>query len=694
MLYTSQEISLTPSGKAVQKDGKWHTLGKESLLELQSNSDCFHGGWHYINIEIKSNPEGFSPVLISEYNNVKEIITLPFFKGKYNGFIKLPANISRLFFIASPWPLNFEIIDFRLRRIGATLFLINKHLLFFKYIFSRRILKRIIDIFFHSREGFLFHAKETCKLFINQGVDGLRNGLDTYSYNMYQKPTLPDKYWYLYYQHKKDYYKQLLSASEELTTFIPESISFANQIKQPSSSIDDADYVVLVSENTVLEPTALARIAQAGAQTHADLIYGDEIFTVNHEDWEIVTRPAFSLDLFFYYPFLGSVVAVKKAIYQDLYPDRNIKNPSPDILCHLLKHCQTVTHIPDILCKTYKIQQFDPEILSSSVTSYLKYKKIDAVVDGNDNIGNDVRYRINKKWKATIIIPTKNNVDILKRCIQSIEETCPSETYDLIVVDNGSDDKATLTYLQLLKRKQHTVIPYDKEFNYSEINNIAVDASPKENEYLVLMNNDIEVLTTDWLTRMIENINRREVGIITPLLIYPDKKVQHAGVVLGYCGGIANHISKYEPTYSDNSGNTRSPGYGNYLTAIRDYSAVTAACMAIRRSVFDQLNGFNEDFRVGLNDIDLCIRATQLGLKVLYDGKIVMIHHESYSRSNNNKDYFHPEDNELFKKIYAAQLQNSDIWFNPLLSTEHFKHTPAEGLTAKTNLDLRTIKLN
>jgi hypothetical protein len=197
------------------------------------------------------------------------------------------------------------------------------------------------------------------------------------------------------------------------------------------------------------------------------------------------------------------------------------------------------------------------------------------------------------------------------------------------------------------------------------MNNVAVAQHGADCEFVLFLNNDIEAITDGWLDRMRSLANRAEVGAVGALLLYPDKRVQHAGVILGF-NGSAEATFKFEFAYLDNKG-TRNLGYNCSLTSVRDYSAVTAACLMMRRSVFEDLGGFDEKLVVGFNDVDLCLRVREMGLKVLYDGATVLFHYESATRSQ-TKQVMHPEDTELMLERHAGILRDGDPFYNPNLS--------------------------
>ena len=264
---------------------------------------------------------------------------------------------------------------------------------------------------------------------------------------------------------------------------------------------------------------------------------------------------------------------------------------------------------------------------------------------------------------VSIIIPTRNGLKLLKQCVKSLlaDDTYPH--YEVIVVDNDSDDPGTLAWLRDLPSLDPRLrsVPYRQPFNYSAINNFAVREHAR-GEIVLLLNNDIEVLEPGWLGEMTAHAARPEIGCVGALLYYPDDRIQHAGVVLGL-GGVAGHAFKYYPKDS--------PTHGSRGSLVQNYTAVTAACLAVRREVFLQVGGLDEEkLTVAFNDIDFCLKVHALGLRNLWTPFAVLRHHESASRGQETT----PERIERFgaeietmRDRWEALLQD-DPAYNPNLT--------------------------
>lgn len=249
-----------------------------------------------------------------------------------------------------------------------------------------------------------------------------------------------------------------------------------------------------------------------------------------------------------------------------------------------------------------------------------------------------VKYLIRGKPLVSIIIPTKDNPDDLHKCIQSILNKTTYDNYEIIIVNNDSKRTETYRLFDDLKRDSRIkIIDYPEKFNFSLINNFAVGHT--RGEFIVFLNNDTEVIADEWLTAMLEHAQRKEVGAVGAKLIYPDNTIQHAGVILGIGSrksAVAGHPHKYF--------NTDSPGYFSSLNIIRNFSAVTAACMMMRKDIFLEVGGFDKNLKIAFNDVELCIKVRNAGYFIVYTPFALLYHYESKSRGYEDT----PEKNKRF----------------------------------------------
>lgn len=261
--------------------------------------------------------------------------------------------------------------------------------------------------------------------------------------------------------------------------------------------------------------------------------------------------------------------------------------------------------------------------------------------------------------KVSIIIPTKNSFSLLQKCIRSIRQYTSYLNYEIVIVDNESDDLRVKEYLAAESSKNHLkVIQYDKPFNHSEMNNIAVTSV--DSEFIVLMNNDIEIVSEKWLEQLVAVTQPDDsIAAVGGLLLYPSGMVQHSGIILGL-NGIAGHAHKYV--------DSRLPGYLGRLHALQEVSGITAALALVRRSSFEHIGGFDSKRYPSLyNDVDFCIRLRKHGFRCLYNPMVRAIHYESKTRP------ITPEELDYQKRLiddYSEILRN-DPFYNPNLALDN-----------------------
>ena len=264
----------------------------------------------------------------------------------------------------------------------------------------------------------------------------------------------------------------------------------------------------------------------------------------------------------------------------------------------------------------------------------------------------------------SLIIPTKNGKELVKACIESILEKTTYKNFEIILVDNNSDEPESLAYFsELGQHPKITLLKYPHPFNYSAINNFAV--SHCNGEVVGLVNNDIEVISPTWLDYMVGHVMRDDIGCVGAKLLYSDGRVQHAGVVMGYGGG-AGHAHKYFPRYH--------PGYLNRLIASNNFSAVTAACLLVKRTHYEAVKGLNEkDLTVAFNDVDFCLKVLELGVRNLYCAEAELYHHESVSRGLDvSKEKMARFNSELaYLKAHWGHVIAHDPAYNPNLTLRH-----------------------
>jgi GT2 family glycosyltransferase len=270
--------------------------------------------------------------------------------------------------------------------------------------------------------------------------------------------------------------------------------------------------------------------------------------------------------------------------------------------------------------------------------------------------------------RTLVVVPTKNQAGLLRRCLESLFRTRGEVPMEVVVIDHQSDEAATRDYLRQIAGLVR-VMPYEGAFDFARMNNLAVARFGGEAETLLFLNNDTEAIEAGWLSRMRGLAARAEVGAVGALLLYGDRRVQHAGVVLGY-DGSATHAHALALADADGG---RAAGHLGQLVALREVSAVTAACMVMRRGVFAAVGGFDEGLPIGFNDTDLCLRLRGAGYRILQDGRSVLFHHESRTRHLTGQ-WLHPPDTARFQARWAAAIAAGDPFYNPNLRLEVRDH--------------------
>ena len=262
----------------------------------------------------------------------------------------------------------------------------------------------------------------------------------------------------------------------------------------------------------------------------------------------------------------------------------------------------------------------------------------------------------------SVIIPNKDHTDDLELCLFSMTRKSTYRNYEILIVENNSEKEETFEYYKKLPDRypKARVLTWEKEFNYSAINNFA--AKEAKGEYLLFLNNDVEILTPDWMEEMLQNCQQEDVAVVGAKLYYPDDTIQHAGVVLGL-GGIAGHIMC--------RASREDPGYFGRMISVQEISAVTAACMMVKKSDFDAVGGLDETFQVAFNDIDLCMKFRAAGKKIIFTPYAELYHYESKSRGLEDtpeKQFRFDKEVKRFQEKWAQQLEMGDPYYSPNLS--------------------------
>ena len=440
----------------------------------------------------------------------------------------------------------------------------------------------------------------------------------------------------------------------------------------------DGDYIAFVDHDDLLEPDALLQVARAIEATGADIVYSDEdkIDEVGEEKYDPHYKPAWSPDLLLSQNYVSHLTVIRRALIGRAGGLNSEFDGSQDheLLLRCVEYANEIVHVPIALyhwravegstAREFGEKSYPWEAGRNAVEKALARREIAATAELGERPGT---YRVTRKVvgnpKVSILIPFRDQPRLLEQCVRSILEKTEYDNYEIIGLDNQSQEPATHRLLESLADADDRVRfeHYDHPFNFSAINNFG--AGLAEGEHLLLLNNDTEVIAPEWLGAMLAHSQREEVGAVGAKLLYPDDRIQHAGAILGI-GGVAGHSHKF----LDNSAN----GYFSRPHLAQNISAVTGACLMVKRRLYEQLGGLEErNLCIAFNDIDFCIRLRETGLLNIYQPAAVLYHHESISRgyedSDDKKKRFSAEIRYMQFR-HAITLAEADPYFSPNLS--------------------------
>lgn len=433
------------------------------------------------------------------------------------------------------------------------------------------------------------------------------------------------------------------------------------------------EYVGLFDHDDILAPNALYEVAKALQEDNYDILYTDEdkISGKKKIHMDPNFKPDFSIDLFRSHNYITHFFVVRSAILDKIGGFRKEYDGSQDydLMFRCIENAKKICHIPKILYH-WRIHMNsvagDPsskmyayEAGRKAIEDHLKRCGVDAVVEHAGLWGMyHVKYAIHGQPLVSIIIPNKDHVEDLDRCIRSIMDKSTYKNFEIVIVENNSNDAETFVYYKKLEQEYDKVrvVRWEGEFNYSAINNYGVQFI--KGEYLLFLNNDTELIEPESIQEMLGCCMREEVGAVGAKLLYDDNTVQHAGVVIGF-GDYAGHV---------NTGIERdAPGYMVRARISCNYSAVTAACMMTKKTLFDQVGGFDEQFVVACNDVDYCLKLRELDKLIVFNAFSEWYHYESKSRGyedTEEKIKRFEEEKRKFRVKWEKVLKAGDPFYN------------------------------
>lgn len=443
------------------------------------------------------------------------------------------------------------------------------------------------------------------------------------------------------------------------------------------------EYIAFLDHDDLLEPDALYEIASAISLRHADMLYTDEdkITEDGGKHFQPNFKPEFNLDLLRSNNYITHFLVVSRKLADQAGPFDETMNGAQDydFIFRCAEKAARIARVPRVLYhwRTHSAstadnpmsKQYAYEAGRRAIEHHLERTGTDGVVEMLPDFGfYRVRYPVKGEPLVSVLIPNRDQTESLRACIDSLLDT-GYPRLEIIVIENNSTERAAFEYYrELAARPEVRLVRWKKGFNYSAINNYGERFAA--GDYLLLLNNDVRgTISRDWLTEMLSVCQREDVGAVGARLYYPDNRIQSAGVVVGM-GGIAGSMFVGLPRGRS--------GYLHKSAIMQDLSAVTAACMMVKREAFEKVGGFSTALAVAFNDVDLCLRIGRSGYRIVYDPYAELYHDESLSRG--------PEDSEekvrrfqgeieTFRENWEDVLKEGDPMYNPNLSLKKWNYS-------------------
>jgi GT2 family glycosyltransferase len=434
-------------------------------------------------------------------------------------------------------------------------------------------------------------------------------------------------------------------------------------------SIANGDFITLMGAEDQIPAYALYKIVETlNLHPETDLIYTDED-KLNHKGqrYDPYFKSDWNPDLFYSQNFIRHLAVYRRTIINHIggfkanYPD----NEDYDLTLRFIERTKRIRHIPQILYHENALKKGNAKTASQALQAH--FQRLKQSVKVVEAIGEHTRviYPLPKKPPlVSLIIPTRDKLKLLRGTINGILNQTSYKNIEVIIMDNGSEESDTLNYFQQIQEdKRITVIRHAAPFNYSQLNNIGV--SHANGEIIGLINNDLEIISPEWLTEMLSHALRPEIGAVGAKLYYANETIQHAGVTIGL-GGMAGHHFKFLAR--------ETPGYHWKPFLIQNYSVVTGACLILRRKIFEEVGGLNEKhLKVAFNDVDLCLRLRERGYRIVWTPYAELYHLESASRGVDNtlKKYLRLRHELNYMKKRWGDTLLTDPYYNPNLTIEY-----------------------
>lgn len=432
------------------------------------------------------------------------------------------------------------------------------------------------------------------------------------------------------------------------------------------------DFVTFLDHDDVLAPFALYEVVAAiNRQPEADMFYSDEDkLDESGRRVDPCFKPDWSPDMLRSHNYVCHLLTIRRSVVEDLGGIREGFDGAQDfdLVLRASEKARQIVHIPKVLyhwrmhaqstAANTDSKRYLVEAGRRALSEHLaRMQTPAAVTEGHIPGVYRVIYHLPRQPLVSILIPNRDSVAMLSRCLDSIALSSYANC-EVIVLENNSEQSETRSFYRRLERERRArIVPWHKPFNYAAVNNFG--AAHASGEVLLFLNNDIEAINPDWLELMVKHALRPEVGAVGAKLYYPDDTIQHAGIVVGM-GGVAGHAHLHFPRSAT--------GYMDRLQLPHNCSAVTGACLMTRREVFEKAGGFDEGFVLSFNDVDLCLQIQALGYRVLWTPEAELYHFESKTRGYEDT----PEKLARFRREYqrfiakwGKFLEAGDPFYNP-----------------------------
>ncbi|MCS6993800.1 MAG: glycosyltransferase family 2 protein, partial [Anaerolineales bacterium] len=431
-----------------------------------------------------------------------------------------------------------------------------------------------------------------------------------------------------------------------------------------------AEYLLFATAPLRVADDAVSEFARAVERyPNADLLYSDgDWLDTRGRRFNPWFKPAFALDSLRAQNYIVPLFAVRKSLGDSLgwFDPAAGSAWAEDLIWRVLEHAREVVHIPKVLYHQTAPRPVTPEDEQRALQKHLERVGWPAeIAPGPASHTFHLRYRLHQQPLISIIIPNHDFAGELRRCIRSILQKSTYPHFEILILENNSQETETLRLYEQLQAQDARVrvLEYHhRPFNYAEINNFG--AFQARGEVLLFLNNDTEVITPDWLERMLEYAQRPDVGAVGAKLYYPENLIQHVGVIIGLLGVASHHFVNYSRNHVGYHFNTLLP---------QNFSAVTAACLMTRSRVFHEVGGFEQAYRLAYNDIDLCLKIRERGYAVVWTPYAELYHHESLTRGYDSNtvmlERLHRE-RQTFVTRWQSLLREGDPYYNPNLALD------------------------